>query len=350
MAQQITVLLTCVAGPLVPRAIEILRQATDIDYRIVGIDAQTDAVGAKFCDVFVQAPMGDAPAYPQFVLELCEKEGVQVIVPWSDEEALAVALHRGEFERRGIAVAAPPVEIAQVTRNKADVLDLLRDRNVPVPAYRRAKTVDEIIAAAKEMGYPEKTLTIKPCVARGGRGVWALRASGASLDELLQGIALDVITLETFVDAARRGEMPEVILMPFFPGIVYDVDILQDGNICHYMVPRRRFHVRTNPFRGCVIHDNPAVMELAKRVRDAIDMHCLYDIDVILDEQNKPWILEINPRLSASVVATMEAGLPLIDYLIRMVLGLDIPERPVPYNRRVRPFTALSSDEFVHQD
>jgi carbamoyl-phosphate synthase large subunit len=345
MTEQVTLLLTCVAGPLVPRAIEILRQVQDIDYRIIGIDATADAVGAGGCDRFVVAPMGDAPGYVDFLLDLCREEGIQAVVPWSDEEAFAVARNRDRFAAEGIAVAAPPLEIADITRNKGELLDWLKAKGVPVPEYRRVTDLGELRAAAREMGYPDKVLTIKPSVARGGRGVWALREAGPDLGELLHGTALDVITLDTFMSAAEAaGDMPEMLLMPFFPGMVYDVDILQDGDTCHYLVPRRRFHVRTNPFRGCYIHENPAVMELAEKVRDAAGMHCLYDIDLILDEHDKPWVLEINPRLSASVVATMEAGLPLVDYLVRMILGREVPQRDIPYMRRVRPFVALHGD------
>lgn len=342
---KVTILITCVGGPLVPRAISLLRQTRDIEYRIVGIDAGSEAIGASVCDRFDRAPMGNDPGYPDFLLKLCEDEGVQVLIPWSDEEALAVAQNRQRFEARGIAVAAPPVEIAKITENKGEVLDWLGAKGVPVPEYRRIKKLDELAAAATDMGYPHRMLSIKPSIARGGRGVWALRGSGPTLDELLRGTSLDVVALDTFIASAYAGGvMPEMLLMPYFPGMVYDVDILQDGECLHYLVPRRRFHVRTNPFRGCVIHRNEQVVALADQVRQALGMRCLYDIDLILDENDKPWILEINPRLSASVVATMEAGLPLVDYLVRMVLGLEIPRVEIPYDTRVRPFVALQSD------
>lgn len=347
MAKNINILLTCVGGGLVPRAIELLKESEAFEFRVIGIDTSTDAVGAKFCDRFYQAPMGDTDEYPEFLLELCKKEKIEVLIPWSDEEALSIALARDQFERNGVAVAAPPVEVAKITHNKADVLDLLQKSNVPVPEYRRAKNAEELILASKELGYPNRTIIVKPTVARGGRGAWALRESGAALKDLMESVALDVITLDTFVSAARGVEMPEVMVMPFFPGMVYDVDILQEGKKLHYLVPRRRFHVRTAPFRGCIIHKNDAVIDLAHQVGSTLDMHCLYDIDLIMDEKDHPWVLEINPRLSASVVATMEAGLPLLEYLIRMVCGLSVPINAIPFDRRIRPYTLLVEDGYA---
>jgi carbamoyl-phosphate synthase large subunit len=346
MTETITILLTCVGGPLVPRAIELLKASKNHQFRVVGIDAAEDAVGAPWCDVFETAPMGDDPAYCDVILGLCQREGIQVVIPWSDEEAFAIAHARDRFEDLGIAVAAPTLEVSAIAGNKADALDWLKQQNVPVPDYRRVSTLDELRSAAAEMGYPDKMLALKPCVAHGGRGVWALRGEGPRLNELLHEVALDVISLDTFVAAAGTADIPEMLLMPFLTGTVYDVDILQDGEVLHYMVPRRRFHVRTNPFRGCIIHRNEAVLELAKSVQDALKMRCLYDIDIILDADDKPWILEINPRISASVVATMEAGVPMLEYLIRMILGHDIPQIQIPYDQRIRPYIALSSDGY----
>lgn len=346
MTESITILLTCVGGPLVPRAIDLLRASESYQFRIIGIDAGPDAVGAPWCDAFEIAPMGDDPTYCDVVLDLCRREGIQVVIPWSDEEAFAIARARSRFEDLGIAVAAPTLEVAAITGNKGDTLDWLKQQNVPVPEYRRVGTAEELRAAASEMGYPEQMLALKPCVAHGGRGVWALRGSGPELGELLHEVALDVISLDTFLAAAGSGDIPEMLLMPFLTGTVYDVDILQDGEVLHYMVPRRRFHVRTNPFRGCLIHRNEAVLELAQSVQNALKMRCLYDIDIILDADEKPWILEINPRISASVVAAMEAGVPMLEYLIRMILGHEVPQIPIPYDQRVRPHIALSSDSY----
>lgn len=345
MPEQITILVSCVNGPLVPRGLALLREHTDLRYRIIGIDAQADAVGAGACDEFIAAPMGDADGYADFVLDLCRREGIQVAIPWSDEEALAIARRRTDFEAAGVAVAVPPVEVAEIASSKCETLGWLGQQGIPVPQFRRVRDLGELERAADELGFPDAPLTIKPAVARGGRGVWALTADGPSLGDLLQGTALDAITMDTFVRAAERsGDIPEMILMPFFPGKVYDVDILQNGDTVHYLVPRVRIHVRTNPFRGCIVKRDDAITALAEQVQAVLGMRCLYDLDIIRDGDGKPHMLEINPRMSASVVATMEAGLPLMDYLVRMLLGREVPRTEIPYGRRVRPLTGLHGD------
>ena len=61
--------------------------------------------------------------------------------------------------------------------------------------------------------------------------------------------------------------------MKMLPGAMYDVDILanQEG-APFYIVPRRRFHPRTTPFRGCYLDKNELVIELASILQSKLMM------------------------------------------------------------------------------
>jgi len=168
--------------------------------------------------------------------------------------------------------------------------------------------------------------------------LWMIRSGGASLRELMHGISLDAISLEAFVASAARAEaLPPLVAMEYFSGDVFDVDLLGVHGTLRTAVPRRRFHPRTTPFRGCRIERHPAVLALAREVHQALALDFLHDVDIMLDARGKAHLLEINPRQSASVITTVAAGLNLLEHVVRRALDLDIPSVPVPYGVAVRP-------------
>jgi len=319
-------------------AIQALQASRTLRVRVVGVDMDASGVGAQFADAFYQVPAGQDPAYVDRLLAICRREGVRVILPTSDEEALALARAHARFNGAGVVCAAPRQELVELFLDKSRMYDYLTQRGVRVPRYTRVTTIAQLRAAAKRLGYPAKPFVIKPATARGGRGVWMIRSGGASLRELMHGISLDAISLEAFVASAARAEaLPPLVAMEYFSGDVFDVDLLGVHGTLRTAVPRRRFHPRTTPFRGCRIERHPAVLALAREVHQALALDFLHDVDIMLDARGKAHLLEINPRQSASVITTVAAGLNLLEHVVRRALDLDIPSVPVPYGVAVRP-------------
>jgi carbamoyl-phosphate synthase large subunit len=334
-----TVLLTCAASPMSVESIIALQESRTVKARVVGVDMDAQAVGRAFASAFYAVPAGADPGYSEQLMAICRKEGVQVVIPTSDEEALALARHAEDFKARGIVCTVPPMEHLERFADKAKMYAYLAQQGLPVPPHRCVSTLQDLRQAAAELGYPQTPVVIKPVSARGGRGVWLLRPQGSSLQDLTGGMSLEAITLETFTESAERaGSMPAMLVMQALAGDVFDVDLLGcDGRLLA-SVARRRFHPRTTPFRGCVLEQHEGVLDLARRAHAALGLSYLQDVDVMLDGRGQPHLLEVNPRQSGSVITTVAAGLNLLELLVRVALSLDVPEPiEIPYGIAVRP-------------
>ena len=335
---RVTVLLTCAASPMAVEAIQALQASRTLRVRVVGVDMDPRGPGAAFASAFYQVPGGGDPAYVDRVMTICRREGVRVAIPTSDEEALALARAQDRFRSAGITCTVPRPELIELFTDKARMYDVLAQRGVVVPRYERVTTIPQVRHAAARLGYPARPFVIKPAAARGGRGVWLIREGGASLDELLRGMSLDAMRLETYVQAAdRAATLAPLVAMECFSGDVFDVDLLGVGGRLKTMVSRRRFHPRSTPFRGCVLERHPAVLALARSVHQALKLDYLHDVDIMLDAQGGAHLLEVNPRQSASVIATVSAGLNLLEHLVRRALDLKVPAARVPYGVAIRP-------------
>lgn len=63
-------------------------------------------------------------------------------------------LQRGRRPAPQLPAGAPPIAVPPGTRNEADALELLAAQGIAVPPLRRARTQDEAVAAARELGFP----------------------------------------------------------------------------------------------------------------------------------------------------------------------------------------------------
>ena len=342
--EKANLLMTCVGGQLSPWLLQALKNCSRVQVRTIGVDSRNDALGRAFADSFYQVPQGDDPAYPDRMLELCHKEKVDILFPTSDEEALALASHVARFAAEGVRVSCPPAAMSRLMRNKADMYDHLAGLGLPLPQYHRVGNVAQLRAAAGALGYPERDFVVKPTVGRGGRGVWIISQTLPTMAERNQGLSIDALDLGTYLSSVGDETFQELIAMPLLPGAMYDVDVLasHEGKP-FYLVPRRRYHVRTTPFRGCWLDRNVAVLDLARRTQDLLCLPNLFDYDIILDADDRPWLLEVNPRMSASVAVSVLHGVNLLEFAVLMLLGREVPEVEIPWGRGGKPYFDLAS-------
>ena len=94
-----TILVTACGAPGAARLLRALRDNGEREVRLVGVDMSERAIGRHICDEFHLVPPGADPSFPDALLELVEREGVDVVLPESSHDLLHLAL-------RGVSLAA----------------------------------------------------------------------------------------------------------------------------------------------------------------------------------------------------------------------------------------------------
>ena len=120
----------------------------------------------------------------------------------------------------------------------------------------------------------------------------------------------------------------ELMVMPSLNIPAYDVDVLKIKNNCYAIVVRKRINPAGIPFEGNIIVSDEKIHNFCEEVAKALDLESLHDIDLMTDSNGDPVVLEVNPRPSGSVIASMIAGYPFIDWAISSLMG-----KKVIYNR-----------------
>lgn len=326
----IRVLLTSCGGVVFPGMVECLRAEADYRFYVLGTDCQADAVGRHFVDHFATVPHGDDPGYANAILALARRHNIHVIVPFSDEEMLALSRKREIFQSAGVCVAASPYPAVKTASHKGEMLEFVRAAGIETPDFFRPRTIAELAEAVGMLGYPANDVVVKPASGRGARGFWRLSERQDTRDLLMQSRGLQTMPYRYFAAMLGTAEpLPDIVVMQYLDGEDFNVDVLCDRGNLLYCVPMERLLPAAGPVLvGRVVHD-PAMDDLARRVVAAFGFSHNINIEAAYPQTGRverPLIYEINPRVSGPIAATREAGVNLLLWGILGALGLPLPE------------------------
>lgn len=276
-------------------------------------DADPQNKARLLTDDFLITRRGADPDYAEDLFEQARRNEIQIIVPGSDEEALALMPHRERFAAEGIVVTVQGPHFLPIFASKSSLYDRLAESGFEVPEYAVCVGASALQRALESMGYGRRTLFIKPNTARGGAGI-------ARLSELLLNRTDNIpeFTREEFL--RRMDSDVEYILMPDIEGAVYDVDLFKyhDGEL--FIGPRRRVNNVTKFFAGHYFDDDDEIREFVRSIYALIPSEYLLDYDILRDAQGKLHLLEVNPRPSGSMVTYLPYGINMYYILAQSAL------------------------------
>jgi carbamoyl-phosphate synthase large subunit len=338
----VTILVTATGGGLSAQSIALMKASRRHDVRVVAVNAGESATARAVADEFHVVPRGSEAGYVEAIADIARRCSVDLVLPWSDEEALALAAARERIEHHGTRLACANADMLRMMSDKARCYAFLSERGVPVPESYDCASVEELEAALGRF-YEIGEFAIKPKQSRGNRGIVVVRSdvSGVRLSHSGREQHMD---FSTFREECRRtldARLPLVVSQRMREP-AYDIDVLADGGLALRVVPRRRHNPEGMPFLGNTIVNDPALVALGQQVASAVGLSWLYDFDVMVDDSGNPTVIECNPRPSGSCAASVVAGVPLFDDLISYAKGeILAPQSHLPAEVRVLPTTSL---------
>ncbi|MBN2125285.1 MAG: ATP-grasp domain-containing protein [Deltaproteobacteria bacterium] len=341
--RRVNLVLTCVGSPLAWEMIQSFAGLDSPDVRIIGVDMNSAAIGRHFLQVFHEVPSGEDPEYVDILLDICRRENVHLVIPGSDEEAFTLSRSIERFRNEGIVCTVPRADLIDPMADKFLMYETLKPLGIPVPRYYRVNCPADLEDAAAELGYPRKPFVLKISSGRGGRGIWKVTRGDSGEDYFFgRSGTFREISLEEIARILDQKEgTPPLIAMEHLEGHFYDIDVLSNEGELLYGVVRRRINPLGIPFRGNVFEKNPAILSLAEEIQRALRLTYLYDLDMAYHPGKGAVLMEVNPRPSGSIVATVKAGLNLFEFLMRMAMGWEVPRVEVPAGITILPKISL---------
>ncbi len=336
-----TILVTAAGAPGAAALLRGLRENGEREVRLVGVDMSERSIGRHLCDAFHLVPPGSDPGYADAILELVEREGADIVLPQSSFDLPGLAAARERFPVP-VLVSAP--ETVRRSNDKAETYSLLQRIGVPTIEFRRVAGARAVEAAARELGYPDRSVCFKPVFSSGSRGFRILDATVDRAHQLLHERPGSVsMRLEEALELLPEQGGTELLVMELATGGERTIDGIADGERIVLGHPKTRESMRAGLAMYFVTLADDGLMELADRIVRELAIEWFFNIQLVGDH-----VIEVNPRIS-TIVYQEDLNLPWLG--VKRALGEITDEELAALHSRVRPGrTALRYFDQVEWD
>ncbi len=251
------------------------------------------------------------------IIEMEKPEGVIAIL--GGQTAINLAEPLLEYGVRIIGTGCEAIERAE---NRDAFEKVLEELSIPQPQGVAVTSVEDGITAAERIGYP---VLVRPSFVLGGRAMQIVSKEEEMRHYLQTAVEIDT-DKPVLVDKYIKGKEVEVDAVcdgmnVFVPGIMELVERtgVHSGDSISVYPP---FSL-SDSVKG-------TILEYTKKLGVGIGIIGLFNIQFIVDDDEKVYIIEVNPRSSRTVPFLSKAtGYPLADIATKCILGIGLKEQGI---------------------
>ena len=336
--RNITVLKSAVGSNVMPGGLACLRNNGERKIKVVGVDMADDPSIKQLVDVYYKVPAATSPDYCDIMLDICRKEKVDIYLPAISAEVSVISARRKEFTDLGVILSISNQESVKVANNKLLTYKKLREYGIPVPNFYAVHSVSDFIEGCQVLGYPEKPVCLKIVDGSGSRGVRIIDSSKSRYQIFVHEKPNSFYTsYEDMISILSEPEtITEMMLVDYMPGNEYTVDLLAQQGEVLYMVGRENVVSLMSIAQESILTPNEHAYEVSKQIVKALNMDGNVGFDFMKDENGIPVLMDINPRLTATVSIAAMGGVNLQYLRIKQLLGEPLPKCEIRYGTRLR--------------
>lgn len=260
------------------------------------------------------------PLYPEDVLNIIALEQPEgVIATLGGQTAINLA---APLAAKGVHLIGTDCDGIARAENRELFEKLLEQLGIPQPQGQAVTNLEDGIRVANEIGYP---MLVRPSFVLGGRA--------------MQIVAKEEQLRHYLEHAVQMSNDQPVLIDHYICGKEVEVDAICDGEQV-FVAGIMELVERTGIHSGDSISVYPP-FSISQRVKETIlGYTCrlglgigiigLYNIQFIVDQQERVFIIEVNPRSSRTVPFLSKAtGFALADIATKVMLGISLAEQGI---------------------
>ena len=284
IGKNITILKTAVGS--LP-SVSLINELKKNNMRVIGVDSDPNSIGFNFCDKSYVVPNANQKTFLKKIIQICNKEKPNVILPSIEDEIIKLSKNRKIFEEKKILVLSPEFKISKICADKLRTREYFLAHKIPT--YR---------IFFNKINFP---CIIKPQFGRGGKDVFKVN-NNEELD-------------------FYRKRIKKPIVTEFLKGEEYSVDILADLNsVPISIIPRKRIKTESGISTVGKTKKDQEIIQHCKKIVEEFHLIGPSCIQCFKHGKNIKFT-EINNRFGGGSILSIHSDPSIIKNLIRIIDG-----------------------------
>ena len=297
---------------------------------LFGIDKKRIIKPKNFEKLFTISPKNKIDYYKK-ILKICLNYKIDLIIPFSDEEAEIFSIYKKFFLKKKIKIMVNNDKCVKLISNKFLTYEKLKKNNIRVPIYYLSKNIKSLKKNIKFFTDKKIDFVIKPIKSRGGRGIIICTNSDQTKSNK-KAKRIMFTSFKTLKINDSIFKFGEVMVMEKLNPPGFDIDCFVK-NKTFTAVYRKRINPYGIPYKGNIFI-KPKVKFNVKRIIKILKLRNLFDIDFFTDNKGQPVLLEVNPRPSGSISQCYKVKVPFLSFAISNYMGINYPKLNLKFNSK----------------
>tara|TARA_X000000368_G_scaffold415632_1_gene407776 strand:- start:2100 stop:3155 length:1056 start_codon:yes stop_codon:yes gene_type:complete len=262
--------------------------------------------------------------YVRNTIDLCKENNIKIIFPLVTKELFVLSQYKDKFLDAGIKVIVSDNSALEIANNKLKLYKHLQKNNIEVPKFYEVKSFEDIKEMSKKFNYPKNSFVLKYGPGNGSRAVRIFDEKCDLFDRFMNEKPNNLFTdLDNFKKVLGSNRLENFFIMEYLPGNEVTIDtVIKSGEIIIELI-RNRTKINSGiSVAGEFIED----FNLSKKVREIVSVLNLegnIGFQFKLDSNNDYQLIEMNPRIQGTSIASMGMGINLPELALLSQLDRD---------------------------
>lgn len=321
---------------------ECLKKNDDgVRVKVVGVNSSVSQLPKNGVDYSYVVPMASDAMYADELIRICLLHNVDVVIPCLTCELEILAAQMSKFENNGIRISISTKESLEIANNKIKIYE----------RFARVMPKQKVLACNADLhGFVAQTtlkggvVCCKLCNKSGGQGFAIIDDIKANDINLLGRTGGKIYITTAQLEEMARKSQERIILQEYVEGYDYSVCLLLD----HGKVLNKVGYIGYAINSGAIMQGMIMKHDEAYRIAEDVCSELYLDGNVCVDfivNGDKATLLEINPRVNATIAFCAKAGMNLLYQRCKQLLGEKVKVSTPCYGLKMMKYYA--ADYFV---
>lgn len=254
--------------------------------------------------------------YISQILDIAKENNITAIISLNDLELPILSENKALFEKENIRVIVSDKNVIDIAFDKFKTHQFLEEIGLNSPKTHINLESAKQAITANELNFP---VIVKPR--------WGSASIGLDIAETIEELELmyklqKIKLNKSILSTASNVDFDNAILIQeVLKGDEYGLDIVNDFNKNHYgTFARKKLRMRSGETDKAMSIINPEFHKIGKIIGENLQHIGNADCDVFL-VNNKPYVLEVNPRFGGGYPFSHEAGVNIAKMYIEWLKG-----------------------------